>query len=295
MRTCICTILLLSVLTLKAQHQDHLIYHDACRFTIIGKGFSDTEAPYDRLPVTLKDSIRKPLWILSKNSAGIAVRFRSTTTTIGIKWEVLYNKDMSHMAATGVRGIDLYALVSNHWQYLSTAKPGQKISHSTLISNMDNADREYMLYLPLYDGIVSLEIGIDSVASISNPQLDLPRRGKPIVFYGTSITQGGCASRPGMAYPSIIERKMNLETINLGFSGNGKMDWEILEAMLDIDASCYVIDCLANCSIERVNDRAYRFISRLLEEKDGIPVVLVEELGFTQGFLDKFSEDFLWV
>lgn len=149
-----------------------------------------------------------------------------------------------------------------------------------------------MLYLPLYDGTVSVEIGIDPNATIAKPKLQLPKTDNPIVFYGTSITQGGCASRPGMAYPSIIERKMNIETINLGFSGNGLMDWEVLDAMLKIDASCYVIDCLPNCDIQRVNERGYKFVNRLLKEKKGIPVIMVGEVGFTQSYFDStINED----
>lgn len=275
-----------NALLTKAQNQDSLAYYDASKFEIIGKGFSNTESPYDRLPAFLKDTLRPALWELSKNSAGIAVRFCSNTTTIGVKWEALFVNNMSHMAATGVRGLDLYSYEKDHWQYMCTARPGEKKSQVKLISNMQPIEREYMLYLPLYDGVVSVDIGIAPNAVIKKPNLQFPRTEKPVVFYGGSITQGGCASRPGMAYPSIIERKMNIETINLGFSGNGSMDWEILEAMLTINASCYVIDCLGNCDIQRVNERGYKFISRLLKEKKGIPVIMVGEIGFTQSYFD---------
>lgn len=273
-------------LLLNAQNQDNLVYYNATDFEIIGKGFDNTETPYDRLPGYLKDTIRPVLWKLSKNSAGMAIRFRSNSTSIGFKWEALFENNMSHMAATGVRGLDLYTFEDNHWQYIRTAKPEGKKSHAELISNMKPTDREYMLYLPLYDGIKFLEIGIDPDATISKPQLQLPVTGNPIVFYGTSITQGGCASRPGMAYPSIVERKTNIETINLGFSGNGLMDWEILEAMLEIDASCYIIDCLPNCDIQRGNERGYKFLNRLLIQKKEIPVIMIGEVGFTQSYFD---------
>ncbi len=279
-------IFLFAVSLMNAQTEKALSYHNALEFKIIGKGFTKTEAPYDRLPFRLKDTMRTVLWNLSKNSAGIAIRFRSNTTSIGFKWEVLSEKNMNHMAATGVRGLDLYSFVDKRWQYMCTARPTGKNSHVNLISNMEPSDREYMLYLPLYDGTVSVEIGIDPDAMITKPELPLPKTGKPIVFYGTSITQGGCASRPGMVYSSIIGRKMNIETVNLGFSGNGWMDWDVLEAMLTIDASCYVIDCLPNCGIDRVRERGYKFISRILNEKKGIPVLMVGEVGYTQGYFD---------
>jgi len=269
-----------------AQDQDSLVYYNADNFQIIGKGFQDTESLYDRLPKHLKNQIRPDLWNLSKNSAGIAIRFCSNTSTIRIRWDNLFVNNMSHMAATGVRGLDLYAYEKGNWQYISTAKPEAKITEKTLISNMPSLNREYMLYLPLYDGIQKVEIGIDVESKIFNPKIPVPQTGNPIVFYGTSITQGGCASRPGMAYPSIIARKMNIETINFGFSGNGLMDWEILDEMLRINASCYVIDCLPNCNLQRVNERGYQFIKRLLNEKSDTPVIMVEDVGFTQAYFN---------
>lgn len=269
-----------------AQDHDSLVYYNADNFQIIGKGFQDTESLYDRLPKHLKNQIRPVLWNLSKNSAGIAIRFCSNTSTIRIRWDNLFVNNMSHMAATGVRGLDLYAYEKGNWQYISTAKPEAKITEKTLISNMPALDREYMLYLPLYDGIQKVEIGIDVESKIFNPKIPVPQTGNPIVFYGTSITQGGCASRPGMAYPSIIARKMNIETINLGFSGNGLMDWEILDEMLRIDACCYVIDCLPNCNLHRVNERGYQFIKRLLTEKNETPVIMVKEVGFAQSIFN---------
>ena len=106
-------------------------------------------------------------------------------------------------------------------------------------------------------------------------QIDLPRTNRPIVFYGTSITQGGCASRPGMAYPAIIGRKLQRQTINLGFSGNARMDASVGELLISIDAGIYFIDCLANCTADLVRARGYSFIKALLDAKPDIPVIMV--------------------
>ena len=99
------------------------------------------------------------------------------------------------------------------------------------------------MYLPLYDGVIELEVGIDSLSEIIKPEKIID---KPIVFYGSSITQGGCASRPGMMYTSIISRKLNMECLNLGFSGNGKMEPELAEFFSGIDAKFYVFECVPN-------------------------------------------------
>ena len=144
-------LLVLFVLITNAQEQDSLDYFNAGNFQIIGKGFCDTESLYDRLPSYIKDSIRPVFWKLSKNSAGIAVRFCNNTTTIGVKWESLFVNNMSHMAATDVRGLNLYSYEKDHWQYMCTARPGEKKSQVKLISNMQPIEREYKLYLPLYE------------------------------------------------------------------------------------------------------------------------------------------------
>jgi hypothetical protein len=107
--------------------------------------------------------------------------------------------------------------------------------------------REYILYLPLYDGIVDLEIGVDSTAELSLPRnnrLVKCNDGKAIIVYGTSITQGGCASRPGMAYTSILGRMLDREVINLGFSGYARLDNSLAKAICRINSNTVVLDCL---------------------------------------------------
>jgi lysophospholipase L1-like esterase len=264
--------------TAMAAENDSLKYFDASRFQLMGKGFADTENLYERLPASLKGVTREAVWNLSKNSSGLAVRFRTNSRTIAVKWEVTNNNVMNHFAPTGIKGLDLYALEKDKWQYVNTARPSGKFSTATIISHMTNAEREFILYLPLYDGLSQLEIGIEPGAFIGDPLIDSPQRNKPVVFYGTSITQGGCASRPGMAYPNILSRILNRQIINLGFSGNGKLDPEIAAAMAEIDASCFVIDCLPNCSPELIREKYIPFVKIIREKKPAIPILLVENV-----------------
>ena len=152
---------------------------------------------------------------------------------------------------------------------------------------MKGIGTEYMLYLPLYDGLENLEIGVKSTATISNPLVDSPRREKPVVFYGTSITQGGCASRPGMAYPNQLSRMLDRQIINLGFSGNGQLDLEIAEVMADIDASCFVMDCLPNVTVSQMDEKYFRFLEIIREKKSDIPILLVETILFPHMYFDQ--------
>lgn len=244
---------------------------------------SEKESPYDRLPASYKEKVREPVWDLSKCAAGITARFKSNSTSILLKWEVLNNFSMNHMPATGIRGVDLYCRVGDSWQYVNTAKPGKKQSEARLVSNMTAEMREYKLFLPLYDGIVSIEVGVEENSVIEKPS---PSKDRPIVFYGTSITQGGCASRPGMAHTSIISRKLNQECINLGFSGNGRMEKPIAELMAYMDASMYVVDCVPNMTQEHLKTNMLPLVEIIRSKRKLTPIVFVEGTIMEKSFLD---------
>ena len=279
-----------------------IIYHGRQHFLIEGTAISDSlkESPYDRLPISYKEKVREPIWDLSKASAGITVRFHSNSTSINLKWTVLNDLDMSHMAATGIKGIDLYTKYNNKWRYVTTAGalvglktyqnksiPADSINEYELIKNMTPEFREYKLFLPLYDGVTKLEVGIDSAASIEKAT---PSSEKPIVFYGTSITQGGCASRPGMAHTNIISRKLDVDCINYGFSGNGRMETPIVELISEIDARFYVIECLQNMDSEQVKERVKPLVDIIRTNHPHTPIVLVENMMYTMAFLNQTLE-----
>ena len=296
-----------SVLTFSQQTEtiitdSTIIYYGRQHFLIEGTAILDSlkESPYDRLPISYKQKVREPVWDLSKASAGITVRFHSNSTSINLKWTVLNDFDMPHMASTGIKGIDLYTKYNNKWRYVTTAGalvglktyqnksiPADSINEYELIKNMTPEFREYKLFLPLYDGVTKLEVGIDSTASIEKASSSAV---KPIVFYGTSITQGGCASRPGMAHTNIISRKLDVDCINYGFSGNGRMETPIVELISEIDARFYVIECLQNMDSEQVSERVKPLVDIIRTEHPNTPIVLVENMMYTMAFLDQTQE-----
>lgn len=276
-------ILLFLVMSLHAQ----LTYHDAAQFPLLGKATQATEAHYVRLPDSLINISRPPLWELSRNSAGMAIRFRSNSTQIALKWETLINFHMNHMTDVGVKGLDLYCWEENkNWRFINSARPTGKSTQVTLIANMQPQEREFMLYLPLYDGLTSLSIGVDSMSVITQPQVDSPIRRKPIVLYGTSILQGGCASRPGMAHTNILSRRLNRECINLGFSGNAFLDLEIAEVMATVDASAYVLDFVPNVTAGQMEERMEKFYQIIRDKHPDTPIIFVEDPIFTSTYYD---------
>ena len=260
-----------------------LVYHDASNFPLLGRATESAGARYERFPDSLRNISRAPLWNLSRNSAGMAIRFRSNSTTIAAKWVTLFNTHMNHMTDTGVKGLDLYCLQKNgNWRFVNSARPKGKTNQATIIKNMYPEEREYMLYLPLYDGLISLSIGVDSLATISLPLVDYPIRKNPVVFYGTSILQGGCASRPGMAHTNIISRRLNRECINLGFSGNAFLDLEVAKVIAEIEASVFVLDFVPNASVAKMKERMETFYRIIRNKHPDTPIIFIEDPIFPQ-------------
>ena len=287
MKTILLTIVLLWSIPGFSVPEDSLKYIDAVNFPLIGKGFTDTQEHYDRLPARLEKITRQPVWDLSKNCSGLAVRFRTNSPVIAAKWEVTNDVFMNHFAMTGIKGLDLYSLKDGKWQFVNSARPSGKSTKTIIVQNLSGEEKEYLLYLPLYDGLINVEIGVSQNSGITASEVNSPRAGKPVVFYGTSITQGGCASRAGMSYPNILSRMLDWEIVNLGFSGNGKLDFEIAEAMAIIPASCFVIDCLPNVNVDLINEKYIRFLEIIREKHPETPVILVENILYPHMYFDQ--------
>lgn len=253
---------------------DSIVFHDGHEFAVIGK-YHD-EKNYLRFPAPYENTLREAVWKLSRHSAGIGIRFRTDSRNILVRWTVLNEGNLPHMPATGVRGVDLYAHTGKEWQYVRTGFPSEKTTEYALLTKGDGIAREYLLNLPLYDGVASVEIGVDASAETGPPRVRYLLDKKPVVYYGTSIAQGGCASRPGMAFTSILARRLDRSFINFGFSGNGTIETSVGEAMTEVDAALYVIDCNANTKAELIYDRTLALVRMLKSRRQDTPVLLVE-------------------
>ena len=228
-----------------------------------------------RLPQTFKDSLRKEIWELSENSAGVSISFKSDTSEFLVKWSLKHDHKMNHMTDVGIKGIDLYHKKNGTWQFLSTGIPANKINKQYLFKGLSPQLREYRLHLPLYDTIMDIQFGLDDGARFDS----IEKNKRPIVFYGTSITQGGCASRPGLAYTNIISRELDNECINLGFSGNGHLETSMAKILSTIDAKMYVIECMANIDKDIVRKNTIPLIKSIRENENvrSIPIVFFEQ------------------
>jgi lysophospholipase L1-like esterase len=252
---------------------------------------AEVKAPYDRFPARAEASLNPNVWNLSHSSAGLYLKFKSNSGHIVVRYTVKGVKQalaMPHMPATGVSGIDLYSIDQDgNWGWA----PGKFSFGDTVEYRYDALEPnaayhgknfEYRLFLPLYNAVSWLEIGVPREAGFTPMPLQ-PE--KPIVVYGTSIAQGACASRPGMAWTSILERELDRPLINLGFSGNGQLENSVIDLLTEIDAKIYVLDCLPNLtagsgfSAEEVEKRIVSSVKRIQQRRPGVPILLTEHSG----------------
>lgn len=249
---------------------------------------------YDRLPARAEKEVREAVWNLSRNSAGLYIKFKSNSNNIVVRYGLSNHKNfaMPHMPATGVSGVDLYAVDPNgEWVWA----PGKyhfgdtvTYQYATLevSDTYKNRDYEFRLFLPLYNSVSWMEIGVPEGKSF----IPLPlEEEKPLVIYGTSIAQGGCASRPGLGWTNILERKLDYPVINLAFSGNGRLEEPLIDLISEIDAKVYVLDCipnLVNIPDEELENKITRSVKTLQTKRPSVPILLTEHsLGIEEGVI----------
>lgn len=279
-------------------------YVDAGDLRIINKGWDNTLRKYTRIPANLKDSVRPDLWERSQCSSGIGVRFATDSKRIGVKYELLWDTHLIHMADTGLKGTDLYVFEGDSvWRHVNTNRPyvkkdadGNKTKEveSTYVSNLDGKMHEYMIYFPLYDGVNELFVKVDSGAVITSGNTEIISPETKIVAYGTSILQGGCASRTGMAATNIIGRELNCEVVNIGISGEGKMDQCMARAMAEIaDADLFLLDPVPNCTEMMCDTLTYDFVNILRKARPDVPIVMLEGPLYPYYRYDSFFNKYL--
>lgn len=271
-----------------------IAWHAVSPDDIRGQGWKDVKAPFDRLPARAEKLVRPEVWTLSRDSSGLYADFTTDAKRLTVRWKLNTEQiAFAHMAATGISGVDLYAQVDGRWHFLGVGRPTVYPDFNSVeIALPDRAETKvskYRLYFPLYNGLTDVEIGVPEGASFEFAKNKADE--KPIVIYGTSITQGGCAARPGMAYTSILGRRLNREVINLGFSGNGKTEQEMATLIAELDPAAFVIDSLPNLTTELLAERMPGFIDAIRAKHPETPILLVQNPIYpTTHYVSQFGD-----
>ena len=264
---------------------DGLDWYDVTQWGVEGRILPDQkrEQWFDRFPASAKGAVTSNVWSLSRDSAGMMVRFKTDATEIHVHYKLKKSRlAMAHMPATGVSGVDLYARdEAGNWRWVQVTRPSSQEMKVKIVGDLAEGMREYAAYLPLYNGVEFMSIGVKPGSHFEG----LAPRPKPIVFYGTSITHGACASRPGMVHTAILGRRMDMPVVNLGFSGNGRMDKEVGDYLTQIDAAAFVIDCLPNMGPADVTAKCIPLIKQLRAAHPKTPIILVEDRRNTNDWI----------
>lgn len=266
-------------------------------FKVAGLPFFYIDGVFRRLPANpVPAAPNEGVEHLSWHTAGAQLRFRSNSSRVTVKVESRFDELMDHMPQTGICGCDLYsALPGEPLRFWGVSRYGVgELKYETeLFNSMNTAPvmREFAIHFPLYNGVKSFEVGLDENAEIEPPSA-WSKTGA-IIWYGTSIQQGGCANRPGMASTNILSRKLNMEIVNLGFSGSGKGEKEIAELMCQIpDPAMFILDYEANAmTLENLSATLPVLIDILREKYPDLPIVVISRIKFSHDQLADLEHD----
>ncbi|CAG9621157.1 SGNH/GDSL hydrolase family protein [Sutcliffiella rhizosphaerae] len=274
---------------------NRIVWHNPINtpFEINGFAWFDQEKTFRRLPKSPEWKIPPAVDMLANHTSGGQIRFQTDSTVVAIKVKLRAKADMSHMPASGQCGFDCYLGPVGKKHFINVTKYDHTLQayELPLLERKEKDVLEITLNFPLYQGVEEVFIGLNEHANIFAPPPYESK--KKIILYGTSILQGGCASRPGMSYTNIISRNINMEFINLGFSGNGKGEASLANVIATIEnPACLVLDYEPNCeSTELYMATLPKFIRIYREKHPNVPIVVVSKFPYAREFANPDWEE----
>ena len=221
--------------------------------------------------------------ILKKHPSGLNIIFQTDSKNIKLKAKLAGPAYMSHMTSVGTIGFSLYVLNKDKWAFLGATKVLNKEYTANMISNMDKKMRTCRIYFPLYQELIDAYVGVDEKAKFEfvKPKMD------NLVIYGTSISQGGCATRPGMDYGAILGRLLNLNVINLGFSGSCKIEEVMTDEINKIDKKYLILELESNSPSYEHMKTHLTYMLENLKNKDKFDIYLISHFADTEVLVNK--------
>lgn len=251
---------------------------------VAGLAWFEKERAFRRLPLKPKDKLPEAVENLANHTAGAQLRFQTDATRVAIRAELTGVNNMDHMARTGSSGFDCYVGpggTGHGLRYYGTTRfdPAKPQYEVLMFEHSEAIMRNFTIYFPLYTGVKKLEAGFEPGAKVlSAPAWDLPR---PVAIYGTSIAQGGCASRTGMVYTNILSRWLNIGIYNLGFSGSGRGEPEVARTIAAIkQLQMFVMDNEANVTPEGMRQTLLPFLKIIRAAHPELPILVLTKIRY---------------
>ncbi|TDI67178.1 MAG: hypothetical protein E2O88_08110 [Bacteroidetes bacterium] len=271
-------------MALKEADSDGIVWFDPREepFGLTGMEWIKEDGVYRRLPKQPDWQIRKPVDELANQTAGAQIRFRTNSRKILVKVELKERSGMNHMPATGQSGFDLYVQDEGIERYVKTTRfPHDTLRYQVELFNEGTKQlRSFTLNFPLYNGVESVLVGLEQGATLLAP-LPFALPGK-MVIYGTSVTQGGCVSRPGMVYSNILSRKLGVQFVNLGFSGNGLGEPELARLINQISGTSFIILDYEGNARKTIINTLGPFVDILRERHPQTPILIMSKIRFAR-------------
>lgn len=220
----------------------------------------------DRLPCNVaKSTGNEKLVRLGRYTSGVRLKFFTNTDEMYLKF-IIAQRFMDHATSIMTNGLDIYI----NGKYNRSLYPGNNMIDTKIAISSDSKYHEVEIYFPLYSEVLDFYVGINEFAEIYQKR-DVRQK---IVYYGSSITQGCCASNPGMSFPAIVSRKIGVDHINLGFSGNGLGDIEIADFINSLSPTIIVLDYWANPDPAIYQETLPLFVQRIRSKHKNVPIIV---------------------
>ncbi len=280
---------LLAVVALTfASASGQLKWIDATTLNICGHTIRNAENPYSRIEVKPYEFTNKTIIRYSRYSSGLYVMFKSNTTHISVEWSVAESRVRDNMTPIVQMGVDLYAKEKGgKWRFAAVGrvKTSPKITtyNRRLVSNMEQTEKEFMLYLPLWSEITDLKIGVDEDATIEAIPSPYKHR---VVTYGTSTLHAASPSRPGMAPLARLSRMLGVDFVNFSYSGQGKMEPESAAVLADCKTDAIICYCFGNTSPRQIEERVDGFVASVAKAHPDKAIIFLPPLLNGKNLLD---------
>lgn len=275
MRGVVLTVIAL-IATLSAFAKTELKWVDATELGIHGHTKQTDKSPYYRFDHAPYEGFSKGIIKHSKESAGLYISFKTNSPQVSASWETSSNSMLDNMSGIIQRGLDLYIKQNGKWEFVGVGRVpvNAKVTKykRCIIKNLPNGENEFLLYLPIWCEIKSLEIGVNADAEIQG--LPSPFRHKVVVF-GSSITHGASASRAGLTYTALLSRNLGIDFVNFGFSGSCKMQPQFLEFLKGVEADAFLFDSFSNPTTDQIKERLNNFVDEMVKSHPGKPLIFL--------------------
>lgn len=258
-----------------------LKYTDARNLLMVGKACSSKEY-YHRLDTALFKDLPPKIKYLSTFSCGLAIGFMTNSSVIAAEWEVKPDKPSPNLSAIAHKGLDLYIERNGIWEFAGVGKPelNSTRSKSIIVQEMDDTPKKCLLYLPLFSETKTLKTGVEEGSEIV--ALPYPFE-KKVLVYGSSIVHGAEASRAGTTYVAKLSRRAGIDFINLGFSGNARMENSMADCLADIKADAYILDCVPNATAQQISERTAYLVETIRNKHPEAPIIVMQSIAMDIG------------